>query len=655
MQKQVRTESRPGRSPQGIPFLFQSQIIMTGNADQVQKLKKQVDLFLADNQFSRAKAGLEKVCQQTPGDADAWVALGVVQRRLGAFKEAEQCCRKAVSLQPNLASAHQALGAALQQQGKLDEALSCYREAVRLDPELVEAHYFFANALRQAALLDEATIAYRKLLELSPNHVAGLNNLGTHLKNLGNAEEAVPLLHRALQLQPDSIETMTNLGDAYVARSRYEDAIEILQRAVRVNPKFPNAHRALANALHHAGRLQESLHSYGKAARLVPGWREVILAQAKIFEQLGEYVKSHDLLRPLVEAGYGSALPVFFDISKHIGKRDQAVRELERFLGERPDMRVEAAAGIHFQLGRHYDEFGDYDTAFRHFEQANALTPADFNREAQVRLVDGIIATYSEEFAGSMRRADSCTELPVFIVGMPRSGTSLVEQILASHPEVFGAGELPHISRIVRRFTVDYPGLTFPGLARYVTRESLDVAAEQHLRTLMELGGTAARVTDKMPYNLVYVGLIAQLFPAARIIQCIRHPLDTCLSCFFSDFGTIGHDFSYDLKTAGEFYIQYHRLMQHWARVFPDHVLQVSYADLVCEQERYSREIVKFCGLEWDERCLDFHATNRFVFTLSYEQVRQPMYTRSLERWRHYEQYLRPLREQLEAAGINCD
>ncbi|MFQ5642930.1 MAG: sulfotransferase [Thiogranum sp.] len=629
---------------------------MTGNTAQIRKLKKQAETFLVHNQLSEAKNCYEKLCKLNPGDVEVWVKLGITCRRLRDFSAAERCCRQAVSIQPGYAPAHQALGGALQQQGRLDEALSCYREAIRLDSGFVEAQYFLANALRESGLLEEATGAYRRLLELSPDHFAGLNNLGTHLRNLGEAEEAIALLRRALQLQPHSVETMANLGDALVSRSRYEEAIEILQQAVSAKPEFAGAHRALANALHHAGRLQEALLSYEHAARLVPGWREVILGQARILEQLGEYRKAYDILQPLMEAGYDGAIPVYFDISKHIGQREQAVRELERFLGERQDtMRTEAAAGIHFQLGKHYDEIGDYDTAFHHFGQANDLTGSRFDSEAQVHLVDEITATYSQDFIRNMSCADNQSELPVFIVGMPRSGTSLVEQILASHPGVFGAGELSHISRIVQHFSNDYPGLNYPRLARYITQNSLDSAAEDHLHELETLGGSATRVTDKMPYNLVYVGLIVQLFPGARIIQCVRHPLDTCLSCFFADFGTIGHDFSYDLKTVGEFYIQYQRLMQHWMSVFPDRILQVSYADLVCEQERFSREIVGFCGLEWNECCLDFHKTDRFIFTLSYDQVRQPMYTRSLGRWKNYEKYLQPLRDQLEAAGIHCD
>lgn len=628
---------------------------MARNRNVIEKLKNKAEMMLADNRLSEAGSLYTQLCQLDSGNVQFWVELGIIQRRLKKFSNAEEVCRKAVSIQQGYAPAHLALGGALQQQGRFDEALSCYREAIRLTPDFVEAHYFLANALRQAGFLEEATDAYRRLLEVNPDHFTGLNNLGTHLRNLGEVDEAISLLRHALQLQPESVETMTNLGDACVARSLYEEAIEILQRAVSIEPEFANAQRALANALHHAGRLKEALVCYERAGELVPGWQEVMLGQARILEQLGEYRKSYDILRPLIKVGHGDALPVFFDISKHIGQREWALRELERFLDAHPDMRTEAAAGIHFQLGKHYDEAGEYDTAFRHFEQANAMSRMHFDRDAQIRLVDEITATYDKVFIQTMRRADNKSDIPVFIVGMPRSGTSLVEQILASHPDIFGAGELPHLSRIARHFSNELPGIGYPRLAKYVTQRSLDSAAGHYLHELQGLCSRAARVIDKMPYNLVYIGLIFQLFPRARVIQCIRHPLDTCLSCFFSDFGTVGHGFSYNLKSAGEFYIQYHRLMQHWISVFPDSLLQVNYAELVHEQEKISRHMVEFCGLGWNDRCLDFHKTKRFVFTLSYDQVRQPIYTHSLQRWKHYESHLQALRTQLETAGISCE
>jgi hypothetical protein len=237
---------------------------------------------------------------------------------------------------------------------------------------------------------------------------------------------------------------------------------------------------------------------------------------------------------------------------------------------------------------------------------------------------------------------------------MPRSGTSLVEQILASHPDVTGGGELPLVPEIVQRFAADFPGYVYPLYAPRLSQQLLNTTAESHLQTLQAVGGAAIRVTDKLPHNFRNIGLIAQLFPAARIIHCTRHPLDTCLSCYFAQFGTAAHGYAHDLQTLGAYYLQYRRLMQHWETIFKDRIFRVSYKQMVYEQESTSRQLVDFIGLNWNDRCLDFHNTDRFVFTLSYDQVRQPMYTDSLDRWKHYEIQLQPLRKLLVSNGIDC-
>lgn len=626
---------------------------MDKNTRLIASLKTEVRTHLAGNRLAEAEAAGNQLCQLAPDDIDNWVCLGVIQRRLRNFTGAEHCCRQALALRPDHAPTHHALGASLQQQGRLPDALACYREAISLDPEFVEAHYFLANALREACQFDEAAAAYRRVLQLNPDHYECLNNLGILLINLGDNQAALTHLQSALRQQPDNVITLTNLGDALVALNRYDKAIQHLQRALRINPGFVNALCALANAQHHAGRIQEALTSYRKLAELQPNSVDAILGQAGILELLGEHQESYRLLQPLLASGNKQAIPTFFDISKHFGSREEAVAALEDMLSDGA-MRAESAASIHFKLGKHYDETGDYDRAFHHYEQGNALTPAQFDRENLIRFVDDSIAIYRPEFVRTMPHASNRSKLPVFIVGMPRTGTSLVEQILASHPKVFGAGELQHVSKIVQRLATEHPAVPLPFWFRNVTLRSLDLEAEQHLASLRTLGGNATRVTDKMPGNIRYVGFIAQLFPAARIIHCTRHPLDTCLSCFFATFGNTEHDYIYDLLTVGEYYLQYRRLMQHWESVFPDRILQVSYAQLVQEQEAISRQLIEFSGLEWDDRCLSFHETDRFVFTLSYDQVRQPIYTRSLERWRHYEKHLQPLRELLEAGGIDC-
>jgi hypothetical protein len=314
----------------------------------------------------------------------------------------------------------------------------------------------------------------------------------------------------------------------------------------------------------------------------------------------------------------------------------------------------DSAAAIHFKLGKYYDSAEDYERAFHHYELANALQPAQFNQERQRRFLDDSIKVYSPSFIQRMPRATNRSKLPVFIVGMPRSGTSLVEQILASHPDVFGAGELGHIPRIAGQLMNEYHGLPEPLCFLKLTKQSLNAIAKQHLRCLQKYGGSAARVTDKMLDNVRYIGLIQQLFPEAQIIHCTRHPLDTCLSCFFANFGA-GNAYAYDLTMVGQYYLQYHRLMKHWESVLPGRILRVSYSQLVQDQEATSRKLLEFCGLEWNEHCLEFYNTDRLVLTLSYDQVRQPIYTRSLGRWKRYEKYLRQLREVLETGGIDCN
>lgn len=627
--------------------------IMAKNTTLIASLKAQAGVLFAHNRLVDAVTACQQICQLSPEDVDNWLMLGQILRRLRNFVEAEQCCRRALTLRPNYPPAHLALGAALQQQGRMESALVCYREAVHADPAFAEAHYYLANALRETGDLQGASMAYQRVLQLKPDHFECLNNFGILLTNLGDNKQAVSHLENALRLQPDNVVTLTNLGDACVALSRYDEAIRHLEQALRLDPRFANAQRALAKALHHAGRMQEALAGYEKLAELQPGSADAALGQAKILEQLGRYQESYRMLQPLLQAGNKDVVPVFFDISRHVGRREEAVADLEDML-KRQAMRNDAAASIHFKLGKHYDETDDYDRAFDHYERGNALTPAQFNREKLVRFVDDSIAIYSPSFVRRMPRAANPSKLPVFIVGMPRSGTSLVEQILASHPRVYGAGELPHIGRIVQQLSNELRGQGFPLCIPNLTQRLLDSSAIDHLRVLRELDGRAARVTDKMPYNFRYLGLISQLFPMAPIIHCTRHPLDTCLSCFFANFGTVGHDFSYNLQTVGEFYIQYQRLMNHWESVLPDRILQVPYAHLVQEQEKISRRLITFCGLNWDNRCRDFHQTDRFVFTLSYDQVRQPIYTRSLDRWKHYEKHLQPLRELLEAGGIDC-
>jgi hypothetical protein len=305
-------------------------------------------------------------------------------------------------------------------------------------------------------------------------------------------------------------------------------------------------------------------------------------------------------------------------------------------------------AYLHFHLGHLYDRTGEYDRAFSHFRQGNNLVQSPYDSDEHHRLVSSLIRAYDPASLATHPRATLPTEQPIFIVGMPRSGTTLVEQILTSHPRVYGAGELDDLSQIAAALPRTLGSAEpYPRCLDTLTQAQVDALAQQHLAKLAALSGNAPRVTDKMPLNFLNLGLIALLFPHARVIHCTRDPLDTCLSCYFCNFaGNL--PYTYDLAHLGQFYKEYTRLMRHWKKVLPVRMREVSYEQLVADPEAQMRALVAFCGLDWDGNCLEFHNTERAVMTASDVQVRRPIYNSSVGLWRRYEKHLAPL---LEALG----
>jgi len=296
--------------------------------------------------------------------------------------------------------------------------------------------------------------------------------------------------------------------------------------------------------------------------------------------------------------------------------------------------------GLRYALGKYYDDLGEYSEAFSHYRQANELSKrhaARYDRAQLTQYIDGIIGNFDAAFAAASHSGASVSELPVFVVGMPRSGTTLIEQILASHSQAVGAGEVNFWERAAERFAGCAPG----SAAR---ASALAALGRDYLALIGARAGQALRVIDKMPANFLYAGLIHAAFPHARILHVQRHPLDTCLSLYFQNFGE-RHPYANDLDSLAHYYGEYLRLTRHWRAVLPAAaLLEVPYEALVGEQEYWTRRILKFVGLPWDARCLEFHRTERVVITASRWQVRQKINTRSIGRWRNYEPYLAPLR-----------
>jgi tetratricopeptide (TPR) repeat protein len=398
-------------------------------------------------------------------------------------------------------------------------------------------------------------------------------------------------------------------GIIHLRSGRGVEAVRSFQRLVEIAPESAAYWNCLGEAMRHIGRFEEASDCFRKILEKKPG-----------------EVRGYNLMASLG------------------GRADDA--ELSRLAAAENDPQTPIAerAGFGFVLGRMLDDADRFDEAFGHYALANTLTRQmreaageRYSSESFALRVDELIALFTPEFFEQSRGWGEASELPVFIVGMPRSGTSLVEQIAASHPDVVGAGELMDISGIAMKLA-----------STEWERGAINEAAGKHLDRLRELGGGALRVIDKMPDNVERLGLIATLFPRARVIVCRRDPRDTCLSCFFQRF-MAGNLFSFDLAQCGLHHVQTDRLIDWWRSVLPLSMLEVRYEELVADLEGQSRRIISFLDLPWNPACLEFHRTERMVQTASDWQVRQPIYTRSVGRWRNYKRHLGPL---LEALGM---
>jgi tetratricopeptide (TPR) repeat protein len=484
----------------------------------------------------------------------------------------------------------------------------------------------------------QAVDLFGEFITLVPGHADALNALGVALYNLGRYQEAEQRYREAIDINPEYANALVNL--AAVLQANPEVAEPLLRRALKINPKYPGARAMLGVTLLSSGHEHEATIAFRKALKLSPKDPIALFGLAQIARAEGRFDDAQSLLKRTLEIS--PKMPTAWAALSATRKMTPADSDwfatAEEIAGSRVPLWEESQ--LRFAMGKYCDDVRDYERAFANYRRGNELLKSvaeKYDRQAHSRSVDDMVRILTRETLASITEGGSASAKPVFVLGMPRSGTSLAEQIIASHPAARGVGEPDFWLKAARAHhdEIRQAVLSLP------TRRKL---AEDYLRLIEHRYPDAQRVVDKTPANSDLMGVIHSVFPNARIIRMRRDPIDTCLSCYFQNFST-GMHFTMDLGDLADYYRIHQRLMNHWCRALPPGtILEVPYEDLIADQEAWTRKILDFVGLEWDERCLAFHETKRSVVTASAWQVRQKIYRDSLERWRNYERFIGPLK-----------
>jgi tetratricopeptide (TPR) repeat protein len=604
----------------------------------------------AQGRIHDAVAHYERALILSPDHANAHCNLGISLAAQGRVDDAVAHYQRALALDPDHVNTHNNLGVALAAQGRIDEAVAHYERALVLNPDYTDAHNNLGNALVAQDRIDEAVAHYQRALTLKPDYADAHNNLGNALVAQGRIGEAVAHYERALALKPDYADAHNNLGSTLVAQGRIDDGVAHYKHALVLNPDHVNAHCNLGISLAAQGNLGDAMAHYERALAIDPDHAEahnnlgnIFTDQGKFDDAMAHYGRAIAIRPAYAEAHFNRAEIKTF----RQGDADLAALEA---LANRDDLSANKAMNIHFALAKALEDIGDSARAFVHLRKGNDLKRRQTNYDelAVVKFFKRISTVFDSSLFDRFQGEGDPSSVPIFVLGMPRSGSTLIEQILASHPQIYGAGELTDLEMAVSTVlsSSDKP-VQFPEFVPVLDGVTLRQIGRSYLARLPALPDGKVRIVDKLPGNFIRIGLIRLILPNARIIHTMRHPIDTCVSCYSKLF-TSGHDFCYDLAELGRHYRCYRELMTHWRSVLPPSaILDVSYEDVVDDLEGQARRLIDYCALPWDDRCISFHRTSRPVKTASAVQVRKPLFRSSLQRWLKYEAGLGPLLHEL--------
>jgi len=631
----------------------------------------------------------EAICRaaigRNPDDINMVALLGAILLKGHQVPEAEKYLRQAIQLAPSFAKPHEDLGHLLLEKGQPEEAAETLRKATRLDPNLDHAFFNLGKALamlgdgkeadtafeksfelnperKNLALAaehqkegrwEEAEQLYREVLRKNPTNVDAMRLLGNVTMQSGRIYQAERLFRRAAANAPDFVMAQIDLGCALKKQSRLEEAIEQFRLAIRLEPNNVQAHQLLASTLSMAAQTYRAIEAYQKVLELQPTHAGAMLGLGHVLKTVGrqedaiESYRSCIRLKPQSGETYWSLANL-----KTYQLTDEDINEMKS-KAARGDEAVSEESKINFlfALAKAYEDRGDFGKAWEYYHEGNDCRRMNENYDP-VRdevMNDEIIEVFNREFLSGHGGQGHPSAEPIFVLGLPRSGSTLIEQILASHSQVEGTSELPYAGSVatsLNRNRAD--GINYPQAVHELEEEHFQRLGGDYLE-LARIHRTEGKpfFIDKMPNNFPTVGFIHLMLPNAKIIDARRYPLDSCLSSYRQLFAR-GQSFTYDLTEIGEYFLQYQRMMDHWHEVLPGRCLTVQYEEVVTDFENQVRRLLEYCELPWEDACIRFHETDRPVRTASSEQVRQPVYSKSVNFWRNHEDHLAELIEVLE-------
>lgn len=628
----------------------------------------------------------EQICrgalEEFPGEANFLSLLGASLARQKRWADAERVLRQAIASAPDYAKAHEELGRVLLVQEEFQPAIEHLERALELNPELDSARvklgqalartgeeeragrvvneFMQRNPLREALVkaadlqrqgqLEQAETIYRDILKQDSRNIEALRMLAMLAMKLEHFKDAETLLRRVVGLAPDFPSGWIELGRALVERNEFDEGIEQIQRGIELDPSLVQGWLTLGNALARASRQHEAIRAYEMAARQRPSQAGIYLGLGNVLKTVGEQDRAIEAYRQGIGLRPDNG-ELYWSLS-NLKTFRFAEHEVQAMLAKHADPDLSRDKRIHFcfALGKAMEDQGEYERAFAYYEEGNRLRreQESYDPVETEYVNDRIRNLFTREFLDSRAGCGCEDPAPIFVVGLPRSGSTLIEQILSSHSQVDATHELPEIGRLIQymNFNKLGPG-SYPEMVERLEPGLLAELGERYIGLTRKYRGERPRFIDKMPNNFASIGLISLILPNARIVATYRDPMDTCWSCYKQLFAR-GQSFTYDLVEIGEYYLQFRRMMEHWHAVLPGKVLDVHYEEMVADQEGQSRRLLDHCGLHWEPGVMTFYETRRAIRTASSEQVRQPIYDSSIGVWKHYAGQLQELADVLE-------